>query len=182
MIDYEIVSVDNINHIVQIKYTKQGVEFPYFVNTNLPRIFDEQTVHGLAKSNAFQASQYWDTVQQTLEAQPEPFVLVSAVGTAKPTVYEQVPEYDIGTQELTPIVVEEETVYRRTFQIRDLTATELSSLLRDKRNQLLASTDQEALSDRSPSQEILAYRQALRDLTSQPEFPYNVVWPIMPAE
>lgn len=178
MIDYQIVGVDNINHLVQIQYTKTGVEVPYFVNTNLPKGFDEQTIHGIAKAQAFQASQYWDNIP-TL---PEPFILVNPVGTAKPTVYESIPEYDVGTQELTPIIVEEENIYRRTFQIRNFTETELTALLRDKRNALLATTDQEALSDRNPSQEILNYRQALRDITSQPDFPYNVVWPILPAE
>ena len=41
-------------------------------------------------------------------------------------------------------------------------------------------TDMEAVSDRTPSTEILNYRQALRDITSQETFPNSVIWPIKP--
>ena len=38
----------------------------------------------------------------------------------------------------------------------------------------------EAVSDRNISQEMLDYRQALRDITDQETFPNSVIWPIKP--
>lgn len=52
-----------------------------------------------------------------------------------------------------------------------------ASEVRAKRNQLLAETDYTCLADRQPSATVIAYRQALRDLTKQEGFPYAVVWP-----
>ena len=50
--------------------------------------------------------------------------------------------------------------------------------IRAERNRRLAETDWMALPD-SPrcTPELLAYRQALRDVTDQPGFPSVVIWP-----
>tara|TARA_B110000971_G_scaffold38463_1_gene37293 strand:+ start:837 stop:1034 length:198 start_codon:yes stop_codon:yes gene_type:complete len=48
---------------------------------------------------------------------------------------------------------------------------------RDKR---LAETDVWALSDRTMTAEQTAYRQALRDISSQDGFPENITWPTKP--
>ena len=53
----------------------------------------------------------------------------------------------------------------------------LASEVRAKRNRLLAETDYLFLADQVQSDEIKAYRQALRDLTKQEGFPYEVRWP-----
>lgn len=50
--------------------------------------------------------------------------------------------------------------------------------VRSKRNSLLEETDFYGLSDVTMPDNIRQYRQALRDITSQPGFPENVVWPI----
>ena len=52
--------------------------------------------------------------------------------------------------------------------------------IRAKRNSLLAETDYLALSDTTLSSDMAAYRQALRDVTSQEGFPTNVTWPAKP--
>lgn len=52
--------------------------------------------------------------------------------------------------------------------------------LRRKRDQLLAETDWWVLPDRTPTQEQLDYRQALRDLPANTDDPANPVWPIKP--
>jgi hypothetical protein len=52
--------------------------------------------------------------------------------------------------------------------------------IRAKRNSLLAETDYLALSDTTLSSDMAAYRQALRDVTSQAGFPTNVTWPTKP--
>lgn len=56
----------------------------------------------------------------------------------------------------------------------------LSYEIRAKRNKLLAETDYLALSDTTLSSDMAAYRQALRDVTSQAGFPSNVTWPTKP--
>ena len=56
----------------------------------------------------------------------------------------------------------------------------LSDEIRAKRNSLLAETDYLALSDTTLSSDMAAYRQALRDVTSQAGFPSNVTWPTKP--
>jgi len=52
--------------------------------------------------------------------------------------------------------------------------------IRAKRNSLLSETDYLALSDTTLSSDMAAYRQALRDVTSQAGFPTNVTWPTKP--
>ena len=54
------------------------------------------------------------------------------------------------------------------------------SFARRQRNDLLTSTDVWALADRTMTAEQTAYRQALRDITSQAGFPTNITWPTKP--
>ena len=49
--------------------------------------------------------------------------------------------------------------------------------VRSKRDSLLQETDWWAVSDRTMTDEQTAYRQALRDITSQAGFPFSVTWP-----
>lgn len=53
--------------------------------------------------------------------------------------------------------------------------------LRSERNRLLAETDYFALSDVTMSDEMAAYRQALRDLPANTTDPANPVFPEKPA-
>lgn len=54
--------------------------------------------------------------------------------------------------------------------------------VRQKRNRILSSSDWTQASDSPKFQnpEWLAYRQALRDVTSQSGFPWDVQWPVAP--
>ena len=54
--------------------------------------------------------------------------------------------------------------------------------LRRKRNQLLAETDYLALADVTLTDEMRAYRQALRDLPANTPDPANPVWPTKPEQ
>jgi hypothetical protein len=54
------------------------------------------------------------------------------------------------------------------------------TLVRPKRNSLLAETDWWATSDRTMTAEQTAYRQALRDVTDQAGFPTDITWPTKP--
>ena len=53
----------------------------------------------------------------------------------------------------------------------------LVETVRVERNRRLAETDYTCLADRQPSAAVIAYRQALRDLTRQEGFPYKFIWP-----
>jgi hypothetical protein len=55
-----------------------------------------------------------------------------------------------------------------------------SEEVRSIRNILLKETDWTALSDVTMSAEMAAYRQALRDITTQDGFPHEVTWPVKP--
>ena len=52
--------------------------------------------------------------------------------------------------------------------------------IRDTRDNLLKSTDWMGYSDVVMTEEWRAYRQALRDITSQSGFPSEVTWPTKP--
>ena len=55
--------------------------------------------------------------------------------------------------------------------------------IRKERNVLISETDYLLMSDYSLTEEkkasVLAYRQALRDITLQATFPQNVTWPVL---
>ena len=53
--------------------------------------------------------------------------------------------------------------------------------VRGERDRFLSETDWWALSDRTMTAEQTAYRQALRDITSQAGFPTNITWPQEPS-
>ena len=63
------------------------------------------------------------------------------------------------------------------------TDEQLASDIRAKRNNLIAETDYLLMSDYPLTEEkkacVLAYRQALRDITLQETFPQNVTWPVL---
>ena len=86
----------------------------------------------------------------------------------------------------------EQRMWLETYELRlsDPTITPelafapiLGNEVRAKRDQLLQESDWTQLPDApsSDAQAWAAYRQALRDITSQPGFPYNVTWPKEPA-
>lgn len=52
--------------------------------------------------------------------------------------------------------------------------------VREERNTRLSDTDWTANSDVTMSTEMTAYRQALRDISSQDGFPDNITWPTKP--
>ena len=66
------------------------------------------------------------------------------------------------------------------YTVENKPQDQAESAVRNKRDQLLAETDWMALSDVTMSTEMQSYRQALRDITGQAGFPYNVTWPTKP--
>ena len=86
-----------------------------------------------------------------------------------------VPELQEGAWVLLPTVRE----YSED-QLAERAAAKAAEV-RSQRDKLLAETDWMALSDVVMSPEMTAYRQALRDITAQAGFPYNVIWPVKPT-
>lgn len=71
--------------------------------------------------------------------------------------------------------VEQQKENQLAFDNAALEATE-----RATRDTLLKETDHFALSDVTMSAEMTTYRQALRDVPQQSEFPNNITWPTKP--
>ena len=63
----------------------------------------------------------------------------------------------------------------------EVAAEQALDSLRRQRNQLLTETDYLALVDSTLTDEMQAYRQALRDLPANTVDPANPVWPVKPG-
>jgi hypothetical protein len=70
--------------------------------------------------------------------------------------------------------------WKLSYTVEDQPQEIAEENIRNKRNQLLDDTDWMATSDNTLSAEMATYRQALRDITSQRGFPYEVEWPTKP--
>jgi hypothetical protein len=95
-------------------------------------------------------------------------------------------DYNPTTQIRSPAeFVLADNVVTATYTIWDKPETQIYSeaatAVRDERNQLISETDWMALSDSTLTVEWATYRQALRDVTEQEGFPYNVEWPSKPV-
>ena len=74
----------------------------------------------------------------------------------------------------------EEIAEREAYE-RDVVPGILLQQLRTERNARLAETDYLALADATLTDEMRAYRQALRDLPANTADPANPVWPVKPG-
>jgi hypothetical protein len=98
--------------------------------------------------------------------------------------------HDRATQKLVSVDPYEEDGIVYTVSVVDKTAEEIAADLnskaaqiRSQRNQFLTATDWTQVLDAPIDRTAwAAYRQALRDITSQEDFPNNVVWPKNPDE
>jgi hypothetical protein len=79
----------------------------------------------------------------------------------------------IWTEAWEIIEIAEEEKQRRAF--------EKAEEVRQQRNTILSKTDWRFRSDMNPSQAWIDYCQALRDITNQDGFPWNVQWPVAPT-
>ena len=102
---------------------------------------------------------------------------------------ESQPSKDEKTQKLEDVgfVQDENGNWTKTWNIVEKTPEELAEWIESKANQvrsqrdmLMSQTDYLALSDNTLSPEMAAYRQALRDITTQEGFPESVSWPTKP--
>lgn len=70
--------------------------------------------------------------------------------------------------------------WTQVWQVVQLDSTQAETNVRAHRNRLLQQTDWMALSDNTLTTEWANYRYALRNISSQPGFPYSVEWPNKP--
>lgn len=111
----------------------------------------------------------------------ETFNVVEVIPSNAPEI-----TYNQKVSEVTPTL--ENGVWKQTFSVSDLTQEELSaktnqksSVVREKRDGLLADTDWTQVADAPVDKTVWAtYRQALRDIPLQAGFPWNVTWPVKP--
>ena len=179
MIDYVITQVDVDKLSVQIKYSKEG--FPdYLIRSYVGEPFNQEAilerVH--AADNILQVTNYWNAHERDFPALDSEVT----VGQVKEVVVEEKPDFQEGVEVLEKVVTEYDDHIRQTWAVRTLDAGEVASYIRQKRHALLLQTDMYALSDRAMSPEMTAYREALRNITDQEEFPFNVEWPIKPID
>jgi len=66
------------------------------------------------------------------------------------------------------------------WSVTDWTTQEKSDYHRARRDNLLEETDKYALTDLTLSSEMATYRQELRDVPQQAEFPDTITWPVDP--
>jgi hypothetical protein len=71
--------------------------------------------------------------------------------------------------------------WRMNWVVSQIPADEMAAKVRKQRDAKLAATDWTQLADSPADKAVWAtYRQALRDVPSQPGFPWNVQWPTQP--
>jgi len=181
VIQYEIMSVDLVLNEMQVKYSEEGKD-DYFLWIGFgehPNV-DEDYLHAEAKKGAQEASAQWKDYEERKKLS-EDFTLNTNTGVAKPWVFEDPPEYNELVYEIEAVITEEEEVMRRGWRLIELTDDQRSSAVRIRRSALLKETGIQCLTDRTPTEELIAYRQALRDVPQQEGFPRSVTWPIAPS-
>lgn len=87
------------------------------------------------------------------------------------------PDFDSKTHRALQDVQLIDDEWTQVWRVVELPLAQAEENIRGYRNILLKKTDWMALSDNTMSPAWAAYRQELRDITSQEGFPYNVNWP-----
>ena len=174
MIDYKITHINSATNQIQVRYSKEN--YPdYYVNIGLLDNFDEEDVHAAAKAQCEQACDFWARSANTI-------VLVSDEGQAKEVIKQSPPDYDSTTHYIEETVDESNTTITYGWQVWEKSESKLAHEAREKRDDLLKLTDVWAYSDRTMSDAMTTYRQALRDIPEQNTFPTSITWPIQPID
>jgi len=96
------------------------------------------------------------------------------------TVQDQ-PTVDYMTQTITSTALTQVNgAWTQGWEVSNLPAEDAGRNIRNHRDNLLQQTDWMAMSDNTMSPAWSTYRQALRDVTAQPGFPFAVEWPSKP--
>jgi hypothetical protein len=140
-----------------LKFLTDGVEFPYSINK-------------LKKENP---------TKSFAAVLSEEELLQYGVAVVRPVAE---PSFDMLTQTCSTTVelIDEEWV--QVWTVENLNQAVAEQNVRDRRNQLLSDSDWTQGKDvpENISTAWTTYRQALRDISTQEGFPYNVIWPSQP--
>ena len=99
-----------------------------------------------------------------------------------PVTAAPVPDFDSKTHRVKQSVQLVDGVWTQVWHLQELPEQQASANIRAERNRRLVDCDWTQLSDAPGDTGAWAtYRQALRDISSQAEFPYGVAWPEGPA-
>jgi hypothetical protein len=170
------MKLDFVQNFVQIKYTKDQKE-DYYMMQALPVNFNEEIIHEIAEKGIEEAVEYWNLLE---EKTSNAITLTVDEKSFKDLEIAAKPVYNDLVETVVPIYTEDETTRYKNWEVQDLPLEEKAFNIRYKRDSLLKECDNEALTDRNITQELLDYRQSLRDITDQETFPDSVIWPIKP--
>ena len=187
---YKFEKIDPTNLFVQVRYMSEGR--PDQIKNFVAGAMNEEAIKEMVEVYASRIIANWKNIEEA----PEEIDLVGQEVSATYTeqgrqevVEEDLPAYDVFTEKLDQRVEETPTLVTISYEVVPLTPEEQELVIsqaniafrRDRDNRLLM-TDHVMFSDTSPpTQEMIDYRQALRDVTSQEGFPVNVEWPEAPS-
>lgn len=175
-ITYEIHKINPVSNEINVKYVSDDESLPaYWTMASVGSNLTEEQIHNTAKSFAEDAVHFWQDWQDTPE-----FVMEEYSRSIKDMQIEASPEYDPIYEYIQPVYTEDETTIYKSWEKVPYSAEQKALNIRARREKQLQLTDFEAVSDRTISQEMIDYRQALRDITDQETFPNSVIWPIKP--
>jgi len=139
-------------------------------NTSLPRVWDESICEALGIDVIFEGPQASGGDQYQ-------FSQAAGIEEINGKWYTKYVLGPIFTDNDEATAAQQEAAYKATKD------AEQAKAVRDDRNKRLADCDWTQLADSTADKAAWAtYRQALRDITSQGEFPWNVTWPVQPGK
>jgi len=190
---YEIETLIPKGEFMTVKYSAEGFG-DYFKSFN-PKEFSEEHLRSLIEGFAPFVVEFWERSVN----HPEELIITGASSVAEAPVVEEIdsnhapeiepqPEYNRFTQRIEMNQIEHPMQETVGWAIIELTEEERASTLenfksyyRVQRDVLLSETDHWMMSDTpEPTQAQLDYRQALRDVPEQAEYPQNIIWPTKP--
>ena len=139
-------------------------------NTSLPRVWGADTLAFLNVDPVLPGAQPTPSTYQRVERQG-----VEKIGDNWHEKWTAVEMFADTTEDgVTTTKAEHEAAYQATLDAA------LATTERAKRDALLAETDYLALSDTTLSSAMTTYRQQLREVPQQSEFPATISWPTKP--
>jgi hypothetical protein len=172
--EYEILHIDTTEEMVVIKFSEEG-RTDFITRRYYRDELNDEIIIALVEHAQTEAAAFYDR-----DAASTPFEPTSWTGTIRELVMGPIPDYDPSWQKMEETWEENETTRTRVLTVVELSDAEKVVQILQKREELLMNTDTRALSDRPMSTAMIAYRQALRDITDQEGYPNSITWPIEP--
>lgn len=176
MINYEILQIDPARKSVRVVYRAEN-ELDYYTSVMWTNPEDEAELQDSLASGARHARLYWNDLEEAQD-----YTLSSSTGQLPDYAIESQPDFNPLVEKLSPVITRTSELITESWEKVPLSTESLAASIKAKRNALLKATDSYALSDRTVSTEMAAYRQALRDLPEQTGFPTDITWPIRPLD